>query len=174
MPTVTSSGQLVLGGVLAAGLLLTGDARTAAQDASPPSFRIDQSWPAPLPNNWILGGAASVAVDRHDHDWILHRPAMAPADAIKSGKQVAPPVLEVDAAGTVVQAWGGAGAGFDWPRENLGDYPRGSPGEHGIFVDAEDNVWIAGNGDVVCSSSPRQAESRNAERSCAGRLSAAE
>ena len=126
-----------------------GLARTAAQDPSVPSFQIDKSWPAPLPNDWILGGPASVAVDRHDHVWILHRPAMAPADAIKSGKRIAPPVLELDPAGNVLQAWGGAAAGYDWPQENLGDYPRGSPGEHGIFVDADDNVWITGNGDVV-------------------------
>jgi len=123
--------------------------RTAAQDPPAPSFQIDKSWPAPLPNEWILGGPASVAVDRHDHVWILHRPAMAPADAIKSGKRIAPPVLELDPSGKVVQAWGGAAAGYDWPQENLGDYPRGSPGEHGIFVDANDNVWITGNGDVV-------------------------
>jgi hypothetical protein len=112
-------------------------------------FRLDESWPAPLPNGWILGGPASVAVDRHDHVWILHRPRSAPADAITSGKRIAPPVLELDPAGTVVQAWGGAAAGYDWPEESQGDYPRGTPAEHGIFVDGRDNVWITGNGDVV-------------------------
>ncbi len=154
MPTtLTSLQQLVLGALSAAALafVLTGDgrARAAVQDGQGPSFRIDESWPAPLPNDWILGGPASVAVDRHDHVWILHRPAMAPAEAVKSGKRIAPPVLELDPTGKVLQAWGGAAAGYDWPQENLGDYPRGSPGEHGIFVDGNDNVWIAGNGDVV-------------------------
>ena len=120
-----------------------------AQDGPAPSFRIDASWPAPLPNNWILGGPASVAVDRRDHIWILHRPGMAPAEPVKSGKPIAPPVLELDPAGTVVQAWGGPAAGYDWPVENLDDYPRGTPAEHGIFVDGDDNVWITGNGDVV-------------------------
>ena len=118
MPTtLTSLQQLVLAALPAAALalLLTGEgpARAAAQDAQGPSFRIDESWPAPLPNGWILGGAASVAVDRHDHVWILHRPAMAPAEAVKSGKRIAPPVLELDPAGKVLQAWGGAAAGYD-------------------------------------------------------------
>ncbi len=33
-----------------------------------------------------------------------------------------------------MQAWGGDGIGYEWPRS-----------EHGIFVDANDHVWIAGN-----------------------------
>ena len=33
-------------------------------------------------------------------------------------------------------AWGGPGEGYEWPDN-----------EHGIFVDAKDNVWIGGNGD---------------------------
>src|SRR4029453_17228376 len=46
----------------------------------------------------------------------------------------APPVMEFDPEGNLVQAWGGPGAGYDWP-EN----------EHGVFVDAQSNVWLAGN-----------------------------
>jgi hypothetical protein len=42
--------------------------------------------------------------------------------------------MEFDPEGNLVQAWGGPGAGYDWP-EN----------EHGIFVDAQSNVWLAGN-----------------------------
>ena len=51
----------------------------------------------------------------------------------------APPVIEFDRAGRVVQSWGGVGGprqGPDWP-EN----------EHGLFVDYKNNVWVAGNGD---------------------------
>ena len=47
----------------------------------------------------------------------------------------APPVLEFDAAGTLVSHWGGPGQGFDWPV---------SPG--GIDVDAKGNVWITAAG----------------------------
>jgi hypothetical protein len=41
-----------------------------------------------------------------------------------------------DASGNLVRAWGGAGPGYEWPAS-----------EHGIFVDATDSVWLAGNGD---------------------------
>ena len=33
------------------------------------------------------------------------------------------------------RSWGGPGAGYDWPKS-----------EHGIYVDADGNVWLAGNG----------------------------
>ncbi len=41
----------------------------------PPNFQVDPFWPKPLPNNWIFGQVAGVAVDRRDHIWIVHRPA---------------------------------------------------------------------------------------------------
>ena len=47
----------------------------------------------------------------------------------------APPVLEFDPAGNVVNHWGAPGAGFEWP-----------PSMHGITIDGKDNVWLAGNG----------------------------
>jgi len=47
----------------------------------------------------------------------------------------APPVIEFDAEGNVVNSWGGPGQGYDWPTSN-----------HGIVVDHMDNVWIGGNG----------------------------
>ncbi len=47
----------------------------------------------------------------------------------------APPVLEFDAEGNLVNHWGGKGSGFEWP-----------PSMHGITIDGKDNVWLAGNG----------------------------
>ena len=47
----------------------------------------------------------------------------------------APPVIGVDPDGNVVQAWGGPGAGYQWPGN-----------EHGIRIDPKGNVWVAGNG----------------------------
>jgi DNA-binding beta-propeller fold protein YncE len=46
----------------------------------------------------------------------------------------APPVLEFDPAGNLVNHWGGPGTGFEWP-----------PSMHGITIDGKDNVWLAGN-----------------------------
>jgi hypothetical protein len=50
--------------------------------------------------------------------------------------RAAPPVLEFDADGNFIQAWGGPGEGYDWPQT-----------EHGIHIDPNGFVWIGGNGD---------------------------
>jgi sugar lactone lactonase YvrE len=47
---------------------------------------------------------------------------------------MAPAVTEFDAEGNYVQGWGGPGQGYDWPKN-----------EHGIYVDPEGYVWVAGN-----------------------------
>jgi DNA-binding beta-propeller fold protein YncE len=47
----------------------------------------------------------------------------------------APPVLVFDQSGNVIRSWGGPGQGYDWPKS-----------EHGIFIDDNDFVWLAGNG----------------------------
>ena len=85
-----------------------------------PRFEVDPGWPA-IPDTLNMGEVTSVAVDRQDHVWILHRPASGPA------------VLEFDAAGRYLQGWGGPGDGYEWPAI-----------AHGIFVDHKDNVWVGG------------------------------
>jgi DNA-binding beta-propeller fold protein YncE len=115
-----------------------------AQADRVPRFQVDPFWPKPLPNNWLLGQVAGIAVDAEDHIWIVQRPASLTEDEAGAAQDPprsdccipAPPVMEFDSQGNVLQAWGGPGEGFEWP-EN----------EHGIFVDHEGNVWIAGNGD---------------------------
>jgi len=44
--------------------------------STPPATRyaVDPYWPKPLPDKWLLGAVAGVAVDKHDHIWIIHRP----------------------------------------------------------------------------------------------------
>ena len=120
-----------------------------AQPGDVPTFQRDASWPKPLPNNWVIGNVPSLTVDSRDHVWILHRPTTVSSDELGAGQEVAPPVIEFDPEGNVVQAWGGPSADYDWMAESTADYPRGSPAEHGIFVDHEDHVWVTGNGDVV-------------------------
>ena len=102
-----------------------------------PSFRVDPAWPKPLANHWIVGSVAGVAVDRHDHVWITHRPSTLQPNELRSIWRAAPAVLEFDQEGTLVSSWGGPGAGFEWPQL-----------EHGIFVDGDDNVWLGGGGDT--------------------------
>jgi DNA-binding beta-propeller fold protein YncE len=94
-----------------------------------PAFEVDPAWPV-IPNDWVLGEVTSISVDSRDNVWVLHVPQSIPeAERAKA----APPVLEFDAAGKLVASWGGPGEGFEWPGR-----------EHGIFVDADDFIWIGG------------------------------
>ena len=47
-------------------------AQASATTRQVPVFEVDPAWPK-LPNNWVVGHVASVAVDRRDHVWMLHR-----------------------------------------------------------------------------------------------------
>ncbi len=98
-----------------------------------PAFKVDPSWPKPLPNGWLVGPVSGIAVDARDHVWIVQR---AESESVKqAGGKPAPPVIEFDLDGRMVQAWGGPGAGYDWPEQ-----------VHGISIDHKDRVWISGNG----------------------------
>ncbi len=107
-----------------------------------PGYQVDASWPKPLPNKWILGQVAGIAVDDRDHIWIVHRPRTLSEDergaSLNPPRNLccipAPPVLEFDAEGNLLSAWGGAGAGYEWPLN-----------EHGIHVDYKGFVWVGGN-----------------------------
>ena len=114
------------------GLLLAPSAltRVTAQARQAPIFQVDPTWPA-LPNNWVLGTVTSVTVGKDDHVWIVHRPRTV---AEPKRTQAAPPVLEYDAAGKFVKAWGGDGQGYDWPAA-----------EHGISADYKGNLWFTGS-----------------------------
>ena len=68
-----------------------------------PTFEVDPTWPT-IPDGWVLGAVASVAVDGRDHVWVLQRPSsLVPEEA----SMAAPPVLEFDPEGNFEQAWGG-------------------------------------------------------------------
>jgi hypothetical protein len=139
-----------------------------------PSFVLDPAWPKPLPHHWIVGDVGGIFVDRRDHIWVYHRPrslsstdsgTQAEAGRDAKGSPIsalgfprpygqlagcctpAPSVLEFDKAGNLVQGWGGPGDpgflenkcraqnGCVWPAR-----------EHGIYVDQNDFVYVAGNG----------------------------
>ena len=119
------------------------------RQAGIPAFTVDDDWLKPLPHDWVLGSLASVAVDRRDHVWILHRPGMVAEGEIDAGKMAAPPVIELDPLGNVVQGWGGPAAEYSWMEGSTAPYPVGTPAEHGIWVDHADNVWVTGNGHVA-------------------------
>ena len=145
------------------------DDAVEAQATMAPVFEVDPYWPKPLPDNWVTGSTIGLSVDDHDHVWTIHRkftvednfkaadimvgdergrddeqlaaapgaPPPAPTQVpIGHCCHVAPNVLVYDPAGELVRSWGGKGPGYDWPDS-----------EHGITVDHQGNVWLAGNGE---------------------------
>ena len=52
---------------------LPGQAGGKQASRQAPIFQVDTAW-LKLPQNWVLGQGSAVAVDKHDHVWILHRP----------------------------------------------------------------------------------------------------
>lgn len=120
-----------------AGLLLVTAARPIVVGAAGPlpRFEVDATWPPKLPNSWVMGDSSSIAVDRRDHVYVLSRPRTVAAE---HKAHAAPAVMEFDPSGTFVKGWGGPGNGYDWPDT-----------EHGIYIDAQDHVWIGGNNPIA-------------------------
>jgi hypothetical protein len=131
----------------------------------PPKFELVPGW-ARIPANFSVGDVAGIAVDAHDHLWLIHRSEMsdagprrprkpkmtAPGEAgpffqvnddepqtpPPPGAVPAPPVMEFDPDGNYLRGWGGPGVGYDWPMT-----------EHSMHVDYEGNLWFtSGNGDA--------------------------
>jgi NHL repeat len=142
-----------------------------AQDQRPdarhvlPVFEVDPHFPV-LPERMVLGGVGGATADSHGNVWVFHRPHTLEEDnALLNGYLPGPPVLQFSPNGRYIQGWGGPSKDgqYTWfnrgglfsahvecqscttERRRNGDGRPGS-GEHGIFVDARDNVWLTGNG----------------------------
>ena len=129
---------------------------TQANSKDPPKlprFVPDGSWPKmPLPSAgdygtplviststgkpkpWSTGEVAGTCIDSRDHVFIVTRGNLVNSPETLDSVPAAP-VIEFDPEGNVVNAWG--------DRNVL---PNGI---HGCFIDYQDNVWIAGNGDGI-------------------------
>ena len=111
-------------------------------DGQVPQFEPDPLHFELLPNLWVNGQVGGLAVDSHDNVWVLHRPATIPPGEMAAALDPpeadccipAPSVLQYDANGEFVQAWGGPGEGYEW-----------FTNEHAIWVDHQDNVWLGGS-----------------------------
>lgn len=190
---VCSCVGVVLSGVV---LALSPAVVQAATKPHAPRFQVDAFWPKPLPHKWLMGQVGGIAVDRHDHIWVVQRPRTLTSDEAAATDWVAvicsdgsepvnggcppnatldlkvdsyghprpygpladccypaPPVLVFDRAGNLLAAWAGEGLHdpdprWNWPEPNckLVDGCEWPAGEHGIYVDQNDNVYVAGNG----------------------------
>ena len=143
-------------------LLLVGSAVSAQQATSPPRpvWTVETlPKPAPLteetnkqPNPYrselgflklpagrVMGSTSAVGVDSKGHIWVAER-----CGANNCGNSSIDPIMEFDAQGNFIKAFGGG----------LTVFP------HGFFIDAADNVWltdaraIAGKGATVLKFSP--------------------
>ena len=130
-------------------LVLPAPAATSQIEQPPeraPAFERDASWPRPLPNDWALGIVWAVSVDSRDHVWVLHSADRYLEAMADDGKVPAPPVVEFDPAGNLVQAWGGRDQGQPWTHSME---PHPFVGEHGLHVDHRDNIWVTGGGHLA-------------------------
>ena len=131
-----------------------------------PIFEVDARFPQ-LPDKMMIGGVGGVAADRNGNVWAIHRPHTLPeSNAMLNGYTPAPPVIQWDRSGRYLQGWGGYSPTkeFEWfnrgglHRSKFAECPgcgtllrgngdrRPGSGEHGIYVDHQDNVWLTGNG----------------------------
>lgn len=163
-------------GVVAAGALaltcvaaspsgeLSAQASQSTAKGAVPQFKYDKTWPRPLPNQMKVGQVVGVSVDSRNHVWIVQRPATLKdserealdgryggmSGAVAGCCRPAPPVIEFDQQGNMVQGWGGPNDTFDWPTpgpKSIDPALGGSPfGERSIFVDHQDNVWLGADG----------------------------
>lgn len=141
--------NIILGAGLLAAIGILGvaqarlDAVVQSQMVQAPKFEVDPYWPKPIPNGWIYGNVIGVTVDAADHVFIVHRGVSGDEangegpNPIAACCSSAPPVLEFDVEGNLVNAWGGppADSSYVWPNSN-----------HGLGVDDEGNIWVGGNG----------------------------
>ena len=142
LPRREENMKIIVAWLVAASALIAGPA-LAQTAGTAPQFQVDPFWPKPLPNNWILGQVSGIATDKYDRLWVVHRRgSLTPRERAAEQNPpeakccaAAPPVLVFDQSGNLIRHWGGPGQGYEWP-EN----------EHGIFIDDNDFVWLAGNG----------------------------
>ena len=119
----------------------SGETGAVARDGGVPTFLVDPTWPREMPNDWIMGAVTAVFVDAQDHVWVTHLPETLTPEETSAVQDPpigmccvpAPVVIEFDAEGEVVQAWG------DPSTQDISEFPRNA---HGLFVDHNDFVWV--------------------------------
>jgi hypothetical protein len=160
-------GAALAGAMVALGLGVLPIETARARQRQVPTFEVDARVPK-LPPDMMIGGVGGVAADRSGNIWAINRPHTLPeSNAMLNGYKPAPPVVQFDANGKYLQGWGGFSKTNEYQWFNRGGQHRSkfvecpgcgtqargngdrrpAGGEHGIYVDHQDNVWLTGNGD---------------------------
>src|SRR5207302_8387758 len=63
----------------------------AQKNVQVPKFQYDPTFPQPLPEKWAIGAIGGMAVDSHDHIWVLHRPGPLQKNELFAGAGMTPP-----------------------------------------------------------------------------------
>jgi hypothetical protein len=146
------AGAVSLALAVAFGLLTPStQADPKAEKPNVPVLRVDPNWPkTPLPaagdfgtplamstatgkpKPWVTGEVAGTCVDSQDHVFTVNRGNLVSPETVEAVSS--PTVIEYDQAGNVVNAWSTTATQAQI---------------HGCFVDYQDNIWIAGNGDGI-------------------------
>src|SRR5947209_8708513 len=109
-----------------------------AQSAAP-RYEVDVTFPNRFPDRWVTGGVGGHCIDAQDHVLLLNRQDV--LDGELNAGRLAPLMIELDPAGSVVHSWGdpnlieGTVAGL-----------RNGPTQyrlHSCHFDKDNNVWIA-------------------------------
>jgi hypothetical protein len=124
-----------------------------------PVLQVDPTFPKPLPvagqfgtplkvssttgkpMPWVTGEVAGTCVDSQDHVFTVNRGNLVAPEGTTAGTVItpltavpSPIVIEFDSDGNVVNAWNSKGVQTQI---------------HGCYVDYQNNIWIAGNGDGI-------------------------
>jgi hypothetical protein len=149
------AGAITLTLAAALGLSVTVTQADPKKTLKVPVLQVDTTWPKlplpvagqfgttlklstangkPLP--WVTGEVAGTCVDSQDHVFTVNRGNLISPETNTNGPTAisSPTVIEFDTDGNVVNAW-----------NTLGTQAQ----IHGCFVDYQDNIWIAGNGDGI-------------------------
>jgi hypothetical protein len=135
MSCVVGVGISAVAAIVAASLFVS----SSRAEGAAPRYEADLNWPKPLPDRWVVGGLGGVCVDAQDHVLILNRQDLVEGE-LNAG-HLAPPMIELDPAGNVVNSWGDLNL-LEVPTEeqHLGAIASRL---HSCRFDKDNNVWIA-------------------------------
>ena len=129
--------------VVLAGLGLLAWSYSVAAQAPPavPKFKVDATWPKPLPNKWKLGGVTGLAVDKDDNVWVYDRPN--DLTSIELQAELNPPISDCcKRPPSMIHIAGHDGPGYkDGDVIEYFDAPQG----HGMAVDKQGFLYLGQN-----------------------------